>query len=211
MATTRAFPHYVPPSLEGGGVEAWRHKGESGCRFVPGSIFKRNEHGHILITFQGLQLSGEREIARAGEAGVHVTRYAKLCLKSGGVDSYDARHRLVAFREYTVAVVPGSEILDDSVRSTEALVRLAVKKYHYKKSPHPQAESLLRAYEKMFGGRFHMETHFESVTALHTPIGCGDSHPRVLTGRLVGSREIDAKWGSLSDLWDSRGCFIFEV
>ena len=208
---TRSFPHYIPPSLLRGSVEAWRHNGESGSRHVPGSIFKRNEYGHILITFQGLCLPGKREVDRAREAGIHMTRYAKLCLTNSGVDGYDANHRLVTFREYTIAVVPGSEIPDDSARSTEALMQFAVKKYHYKKAPHPRAESLLRVYEKISNGRFHMETKFESVTALHTPIGCGDPHPRVLTGRLVGSREIDAKWGSLSDLWDSRGCFIFEV
>src|SRR3989344_1486317 len=71
--------------------------------------FERNEHGHVVLTFTGLDLIGSAEVTRLTAGGYRVSDYAKSCFLSTREDSYDKIHRLEAGRIYKVALMPGRE------------------------------------------------------------------------------------------------------
>src|SRR3989344_2206862 len=81
-------------------------------------VFERNQHGHIVVTVTGLDLTGAQEIERLEVAGYRVSNYAKSCFTSTTPDSYDANHRLVAGQTYRFALMPTKEIERDSDRTT---------------------------------------------------------------------------------------------
>ena len=130
-----------------------------------------------------------------------------MCLLREGMNGYDAKHRLTARHEYTVALIPGALITDDSKRTTENLRRLG-EHYRYKKT---RGGLALRILEKVSLTRLRDELGYEYVSVLHDPIEDDGSHPRVLCTGRAHNRELIANCGSPSDLWDSRGCFAFEV
>ena len=83
--------------------------------------FERNEHGHIVVTVNGLDLTGAQEIQRFEKAGDRFSKWAKSCLLSTKPDSYDANHRLVAGQVYRFALMPTAEIEVPADRTTENL------------------------------------------------------------------------------------------
>src|SRR3989344_4952885 len=95
--------------------------------------FERNEHGHVVLTFTGLDITGAEEIARLKAASYRVNNYAESCFLSTKDDGYDKHHRLEAGRIYKVAFMPGKEIERDGDRTTENLRKRGMQLYGYGK------------------------------------------------------------------------------
>jgi len=61
--------------------------------------FERNEHGHIVLSLTGLDLTGEQEIARhRAWQKAKMNDGVKSCLLSQNDDGYDKNHHLAAIR-----------------------------------------------------------------------------------------------------------------
>ena len=169
--------------------------------------FERNEHGHIIITFAGLDLTGADEIKRLEETGYRVGDYAKSCFTSAADDGYDKNHRLVAGQLYKVALVPGKEIEHDSDRTTANLRKLG-EKYGYGK---PLGGHIPRIRESVSDKQME-EMGFDYIAGLHDPIKDSDGRPDVLCAdRSDGGRWVDACWDSPGAQWLGSGAFAFPV
>jgi hypothetical protein len=173
---------------------------------TPVSSFERNQHGHIVLTVTGLDLTGEREIARLLSAEYRVGDYAKSCLLSKKKDGYDVQHRLVDGQEYKIALVPGREIEEDSHRTTQALRDVGIGRYGYQK---PLAGIMPRIRETVSDKQME-EMGFWYIAGLHDPIKDSDGDPRVLRAdRYDGGRWLRTDWGTPDDRWGDRGAFAF--
>jgi hypothetical protein len=172
----------------------------------PSSIVK-NQHGHYIITVTGLNLTGAEEITRCEGMGAEVSVYAHQVLTSTGPDSYDAKHRLEAGKEYKIAIVPGKLVTKN--RTTRNL----------------QAYGASFCYQNVLAG--HMPRVRETITneqmkkemdsiwyiaGLHNPIKDFDGNPRVLySHRSGGVPELGAYRDNPGYKWDDIGAFAFVV
>ena len=169
---------------------------------------ERNEHGHVVLTFTGLDLMGVAEIGRLEAGGYRVSNYAKSCMLSLEEDSYDKHHRLEADRIYKVALMPGREIERDSDRTTANLRDRGMKRYGYGK---PVAGLLPRVRESLSDKQME-ELDIWYAAALHDPITDSGGSPSVLyTDRRGVGRLVSAGWGEPGDRWGDDGAFVFPV
>ena len=170
--------------------------------------FERNEHGHIIVTVTGLDLTGVQEIERLEAAGYVLSNWAKSCLLSTKKDSYDKKHRLVANQLYKVALMPGKEI-PDANRTADALRKRGMEKYGYGK---PQGGLIPRIRESVSDKQMEEMDGAWYIAGLHDPIEDSDGDPDVLRAyRRVGGRWLDAGWGRPGVRWDDGGLFAFPV
>ncbi|HEY4500816.1 MAG TPA: hypothetical protein VJI70_00925 [Candidatus Paceibacterota bacterium] len=170
--------------------------------------FERNEHGHIVLTFVGLDLTGAQEIERLEGTGFRFGKYAKQCLMSRNSDSYDAKHRLVAGQMYKIALMPGREIEKDSDRTTANLQKRGMEHYGYGK---PLA-GLVPRYRERISDKQMEEMGFWYISSTHDPIKDFGGGPLVLSAdRGGGGRWVYASWGEPDARWDGRGAFAFPV
>lgn len=170
--------------------------------------FERNRHGHIIVTITGLNFTGAQEIARLEAAGYRLSDLAKSCLLSKKADSYDANHRLVAGREYKIALMPGREIEKDSDRTTENLRKRGMELYGYDK---PLAGIVPRIREAVSDKQLE-EMGAWYAAALHDPIKDSGGDPLVLRAyRSGGGRRVGAYWVYPGRQWDDDGVFAFPV
>lgn len=169
--------------------------------------FKRNEHGHIVITITGLNLTGAQEIERLEAAGYHVTDYAKFCFTIVKVDGYDENHRLVAGQQYKIALLPGKEISRDFDRSTENLRALGTK-FGYGK---PLGGFIPRIREAVSDKQME-EMGVRHITSLHDPIKDSGGNPSVLNANQYdGGPWVNACWAGPSSQWSDGSAFAFPV
>ncbi len=174
---------------------------------APTTTFERNEHGHVIITFTGLDLSGVEEIKRLEEANFRVGNYAKSCFKSTMSDSYDKNHRLVAGQPYKIALITGKEIPRDSDRTTLALRKLG-EKYGYGKPLGGHVPHI----RKVVSDKVMEEMEIWYIASLHEPIKASDGYPSVLdANRHGGGRGVSTFWGDPGFQWDVGGAFAFPV
>lgn len=190
-----------------GGVEGARAFLRDELKLAPIS-FERNEHGHIVFTITGLDLTGEQEIKRLEDAGFRFSEYAKSCLSSTKKDGYDKNHRLVGGQKYKVALMPTREIERNSDRTTDALRKRGIEKYGYEK---PLAGIIPRIREAVSDKQME-EMGFWYIAAPHDPINDSGGSPSV----LCASRNGDGRWvGADLDLpdsyWFDSGAFAFLV
>ena len=198
--------------LNSGRSEGWdtrfgaaQRKGLSSS--VPATTFERNEHGHVIITITGLDLTGADEIKRLEDAGYCVGDCAKSCFKSTETNDYDRNHRLVAGKVHKIALVPGKEIARDSDRTTAALRKLG-KKYGYGK---PLAGHIPRICESVSYEQME-DMNIRYIASLHEPIKDSCGNPRVLNARrLDGGRWVNAHWDNPYNIWFDFGAFAFPV
>jgi len=166
------------------------------------SKYKRNEHGHIVLTFDGLDLTGAQEIERLTAAGFRVSDWTKSCLTNG----YDKNHRLVAGQRYKVVLMPTREIERDSDRTTDALRKRGVEKYGYEK---PLAGIVPRIRESVSDEQME-KMGFWYIAAPHDTINIGS--PGVLSaGRYGGCRWLGAGRARPGCPWFDPGAFAFLV
>ena len=170
--------------------------------------FERNEHGHIIVTVTGLDLTGVQEIERLEAAGYVLSNWAKSCLLSTKKDSYDKKHRLVANQLYKVALMPGKEI-PDANRTADALRKRGMEKYGYGK---PQGGLIPRIRESVSDKQMEEMDGAWYIAGLHDPIEDSDGDPGVLSAdRGVGGRRLTAGWDAPGNQWYDGGLFAFPV
>jgi len=171
--------------------------------------FERNEHGHVVATVIGLDLTGAQEVERLEAAGYRLSDWAKSCLLSKKKDSYDKNHRLVAGQSYKLALVPGKEIERDADRTTDALLKHGMEKYGYGK---PLGGHILRIRESVSDKQMEEMGGAWYIAGLHDPIEDSDGGPRVLcAGRRDDGRWLSAFWGKSGGRWSGYGLFAFPV
>lgn len=189
--------------------EEWSDRFKAVLRegLAPSTVFERNEHGHIIIAFTGLNRPGNQEIARLEAAGYRVSDYAKSCFASTDDDGYDKNHRLVAGQAYKIALVPGKEIKLQSDRTTANLRKLG-EKYGYGK---PLAGHTPRIRESVSDKQME-EMGIWYVASLHDPIKDSDGGPCVLyASRNDDGQLLGTCWDSPDGQWGDSGAFAFPV
>jgi len=171
--------------------------------------FERNEHGHVVLTITGLDLTGAQEIKRLDAAKYNLGMYFKQCLLSTAADSYDKNHRLVAGQTYKVALMPGNELPYEE-RTAENLRERGMKHYGYGKPlagliPRIRESVSDKQMEEMLGSPWY-------IAALHDPIMDSGGDPLVLGASRHGDgRRLDADWGRPGPRWNDSGLFAFPV
>ena len=170
--------------------------------------FERNEHGHIVFTFTGLDLTGAQEIERLEASGYRVGNYAKQCFTSAKSDGYDKNHRLVAGQQYKIALMPNKEIERDSDRTTANLRKRGMEHYGYGK---PLAGIVPRYREKVSDKQMK-DMGVGYIVSLHDPIKDSGGDPSVLSSnrRVVGSW-VYALWGKPDSQWNDDAACAFLV
>ncbi len=174
---------------------------------LPSPIFERNEHGHIVVEIEGLDLTGEQEVKRLEDGKYRVGNYAKSCFTSTKPDGYDTKHRLVAGQKHKIALVPHKEIKRDADRTTKGLQGLG-SKYGYGK---PLAGIIPRIRESVSDKQME-EMGFWYIVAFHDTIQDSDGNPCVLGARRdVGGHWVVAFWDKLGNKWGGGGASAFLV
>ena len=167
----------------------------------------KNQHGHYIITVTGLNLTGAEEETRRKSMGGEVSVYAHQVLTSTGPNSYDAKHRLEAGKQYQIAIVPGNLVSKN--RTTRNL----------------QAYGASFGYQNVLAGHMpriretvsnkQMEKQMDGIwyiAGLHDTIEDSGGGPRVLcSDRFDGVSELDASWDDPGDEWSDGGAFAFLV
>ena len=170
--------------------------------------FGRNEHGHVVLTFTGLDLMGAAEIERLEVEDYRVGDYAKSCFLSTKEDSYNQHHRLVDGRVYKVVLMPGKEIERDSDRTTANLRKRGMEHYGYSKP----CAGLIPRVREILSDKQMEELGIWYATALHEPIAGLDGSPGVLgADRSVGDRWVSTDRARPGDQWGDYGAFVFPV
>lgn len=170
--------------------------------------FERNEHGHVVLTFVGLDLTGAQEIERLVAQQYIVGDFAKSCFLSTNEDSYDLHHCLVAGQEYKVALIPNKEIESDSDRTTDALRKRGMEHYGYGK---PLGGVIPRVREVLSDKQMEELGIFYAV-ALHDPIIDAVGGPNVLgASRNGGGHKVNAFWNGPNNQWVDGGACVFPV
>lgn len=169
---------------------------------------ERNEHGHVVLTFTGLDLTGAGEIEHLESANYRVGGIAKSCFLSTKEDSYDKNHRLVAGRIYKVALMPGKEIEHEQDRTTANLRKRGTKHYGYGK---PLAGLIPRVREVLSDKQME-ELGIWYAAALHDSITDSGGDSLVLfTHRLGVGQWVGAGWDGPGLRWYDYGAFVFPV
>lgn len=173
---------------------------------IPAKQPIHNQHGHLIITVTGLDLTGAQEIERLRAAGYRIGEYAESCLLSSASDSYDTNHRLVAGRDYAIALMPTKEIEDWRERTTANLRRRGIERYGYTK---PLAGIVPRIRETITDEMME-QMSFWFIGAPHDPIKDFGGDPGVLYADRDGDgRWLDARWDHPGSLWRGGGAVAF--
>ena len=171
----------------------------------PAPQFERNEHGHIVLTFDGLDLTGEQEIERLNEAGFRVSDWAKSCLTSKKKDGYDKCHRLEDGREYQLVIIPGKEV---GRNRTTAELRKYAAGFGYEQ---PLAGAAPRMRESV-SDEMMKEMGFWYIAALHDHITGSVGSPGALDANRRGDGHwLHASWDDPGGQWVGDGAFAFLV
>lgn len=170
--------------------------------------FERNAHGHVVLTFTGLDLTGTEEIKRLEEADYDVGNCVRSCLRSIRDDSYDKHHRLVAGRVYKVALMPGRDIQRDGDRTTKALRRRGMDYYGYGKP----LGGLIPRVREVFSDRDMEDFGIWYAAALHDPITDSEGRPSVFFAfRHDDGRQVNAHQDDSDSRWNDDGVFVFPI
>lgn len=171
-------------------------------------VFERNEHGHVVLTFTGLDLTGTAEIERLERMHYRVGDYAKSCFLSTRDDSYDKHHRLEAGRIYKVALILSREIESDRDRTTLNLRKRGMEHYGYGKP----LGGLIPRVREVLSDKQMEELGIWYVAALHEPITDSGGYPGLLDADRGGAGQwVGAGWGGPGIRWRGDGAFVFPV
>jgi hypothetical protein len=72
--------------------------------------FEKNEHGHHVVTFAGLALTGLAEIQHLEQQGYHIEPAARVIIYPKGQNFYNQQHMLKEGKIYRQALVRTAEI-----------------------------------------------------------------------------------------------------
>jgi hypothetical protein len=168
--------------------------------------FEINQHGHVVLTFTGLDLTGAEEVRRL-ESCYRVSDYAKSCFLSTQEDSYDLHHRLVPGQKYKVALMPHRGIKRNADLTTEALRKRGMERYGYGK---PLAGLIPRVREVISNKQME-ELDILYIASLHDQITGPDGHSSEFSVARYHGWDITASWSN-SDSWNNPdGVSVFPV
>lgn len=172
------------------------------------SEFEHNEHGHIVLAFTGLRLTGVQEYHRLTDSGFGVSDWARSCLLSGKISDYNKKHQLADGKRYRVALMPTWEIKRDSERTTENLHRRGLKHYGYKR---PLAGSVPRILD-CISGKQMKDIGLRFIAAPHALLMNSAGDPFILYGhRGNDGLSLNAFWNPPNNHWDDDGAFAFSA
>lgn len=167
----------------------------------------KNQHDHYIITVTGFNLTGAEESTRRKSMGGEVSACAHQVLTSTRPNSYDAKHRLEAGKQYQIAVVPGKLISKN--RTTRNLQAYGAS-FGYK---NVLAGHMPRVHETISNKQ--MEEEMDGIwyiAGLHDTIEDSDGYPNVLySNRNDGVSQFDAFWDNPEREWYADGAFAFLV
>lgn len=171
--------------------------------------FERNEYGHIVLAFEGIDLTGEEEIERFLRSGLHVSDRAMLCLTSAQKDDYDKNHRLIAGQQYEVALMSTREIERVSDRTTSALRLRGHEHYGYAKPP----AGIIPRIREIVSNKQMKDMGFWDIAAPHDAIKNSRGVPSILTTScLLGDKPgISATPEYSRYYWNGFNAFAFLV
>jgi hypothetical protein len=170
-------------------------------------LIVKNQHGHYIITVIGLNLTGAEEEARHKNLGGEVGVYAHQVLTSTRPNSYDAKHRLEAGREYRIAVVPGKLVSKNRTTRTIQSYGASFGYQNVLAGHIPRVREAIsnKQMEEEMGGIWY-------IAGLHDPIKDSDGGPEVLCSfRDGGVPRLGASRGDPEDEWSGSGAFAFVV
>jgi hypothetical protein len=187
-----------------GGIEGAKAFLRGNQKLTP-SAFERNEHGHVIIEIEGLDLTGAQEVERLLAADYRMDDWAKSCLTSKKADSYDKNHRLEAGKKYKIVLMPATVISTDSERTTDNLRKKAIE-FGYQK---PLAGIVPRIRESVSDEQMK-DIDVWYIAALHDPIKDSDGERLVLFALRDGDgRGLETNFGKPGHTWRGFGCFAF--
>ena len=166
-----------------------------------------NQNGHVVLTINGLDLTGAAEVSRLKDQKYNVGDIATSCFKSTNEDGYDLTHRLVAGQTYRIVLVPGKEIERINDRTTSGLLAFGERLGYLR----PLAGIIPRLRERLTDKQLE-ELGLWYIVALHQPIA--DTVGFLLVLGLVRSgagRHVDAHGDGPGNQWDGGGAFAFLV
>jgi hypothetical protein len=165
-------------------------------------LLPKNEHGHVVITVNGLNLTGAEELKHGENNKFRFGVYAKQMLISTKPDSYDVNHRLENGKQYQIALIPSKEILNSR---TIADARLYVKKCGYL---FPRAGITQRVREAISDKQMEAMEGIWYIATLHDPIMDDDGKLRILgSARYSGGPWIIALGVGSKDAYGDDGSF----
>ena len=168
--------------------------------------FERNEHGHIIVTVIGLDLTGAQEIACLEKKKYRISDRARQMFTSTNPDGYNAKHRLVAGQTYKIVLFPGKQIVNSCYRTTSNLC-VEAKKLGYGK---PLASIVPRIRETISDEQMK-KMEFWFIAALHDPITDAVGHPEVLLSDISDDdrRLLGSDMDNPDRQWNVNGAFAF--
>jgi hypothetical protein len=165
----------------------------------------KNQHGHYIIIATGLNLTGAEEYTRRKNLGDEMSVYAHQVLTSAGPNSYDAKHRLKAGKEYRLAVVPGKLV---STKWTTRNLQAYGASFGYQ---NVLAGHILRVCEIISGKQ--MEKKMDDIcyiAGLHDPIKDFVGNPYTLLSCWNGdASQLGARLDYYEGVWGGGGAFAF--
>lgn len=167
---------------------------------------ERNENGHIVITINGLNLTGSEEIARLEEGGHHLSDWVKSAFWSTGAGSYDSDHRLLE-KTYRLALVSGYEIEKDSERTNENMWKLGIG-YGYKRPP----AGVIPRLRETVSDEEMLSMGFEYIIPAHPRLIDSQGGPIFVSiVSYFGGNVVFGNWGMPHVHWWGQGAWAFLV
>lgn len=161
-------------------------------------VFEQNEHGHYMIEFEGLGLTGIDEYARLSFAGFEIEREALLCLTNpaDSETTYDAYHRLTAGQRYRIVLMPNKVL--KRKRSRDDLIH-AAKSFGYDQ---PLAGIAPRLCEALTPRQIR-QMGFGYIAVIHHPIPdvLGNPYFLKVSGSSGGMRFLGAHRHRVSEVY----------
>ncbi len=175
---------------------------------LPAPEFECNEHGHVLVSIVGIDLTGEQEIARSGDTYNLLRGSAKDIFMRKGIRSYDKNHRLEDGHEYHLALIPIKDIPTKDVGEGHAIheVQKYTASFGYGK---PLAGITMRLRE-IVSNEMMKKMGFEYIGIPHDPIKADGFDTNFYIDRNDGQC-VDTDLGSYFWKLNKRGALAYLV
>lgn len=170
--------------------------------------FRRNEHGHVVLTITGNDMTGAKEL-EALKLKIPLDQiYGNMlcCLASNKEDSYDSKHRLDCGSKYNIVLIPGEQVGDGNHRSSEKVCDYA-REFGYKI---PLAGIIPRIRELVTDDQMK-DMGFFYIAGLHQPITNAERLPCVLRAirNCRNHQWLEFRIDRACDRWVGLGAFAF--
>lgn len=166
-------------------------------------MFGKNRYGHLVVPVVGLDLTGIEEIKRLEAAGYHISHKAKESFAGAKPDGYDAKHRLVAGKEYRIVLLQ-DRFVRVLQQTSNRVCSKAKRKFNYGK---PLAGIMPRVREAVSDEEME-EWGIWYIVALHETIHDDENNPSLFGAhRELGGPWLDTCYDYPDVVWtDTQNC-----